>query len=79
MPQPGNADPVASFESLRLRPKPIDPPDDLMARNNGPTSPRQFPFNDVKIGSADSAYFDTDANLSCARVWIRNFLQLKRT
>jgi hypothetical protein len=56
----------------------IDAADDFVAGNDRIFDGGEFAIDDVKVGSADPARADLNADLAVARLRIRPFLQLKR-
>src|SRR2546425_689469 len=53
--QPGDADTVSFLDRPYAAPHPVHDADHFMARHNRPLGRRQFPLDDVQVGSADPA------------------------
>ncbi len=65
--KPGNADALAGPQPFDARPDQVDPPDDLVPRNNRRHRGGQFAIDDVQVGAADAAGADLHANLTWPR------------
>ncbi len=64
--QPGDADPIANFESAAVFAKAVDDADNLMAGDYMGSQWRQFAFDDMQISAANATAVDLYANLARA-------------
>ncbi len=71
MAEPRNANALAKAQMGDIGADRIDPSHDLMSRYDRYFRIRQFAVNDVKIGTADAASADANANFAAARHGVR--------
>lgn len=78
MPQPWNADALAQLETADALAQCIDPPDDLVARNDRQRRRRQLAIDHVQVGAAHAAGQHLDAQLAGAGLRLGNVTQVQR-
>jgi hypothetical protein len=64
--EPGHTDPIAHAQARASGSETIDIPDHLVSRDDAGVLRREISFGEVKIGAADPAHGDPQANLSGA-------------
>jgi branched-chain amino acid aminotransferase len=64
MAQPRNADASADVEAVHVGAERVDAADDLVARHDGQRAAGKLAIDDMKIGAADGAGLDPDADLA---------------
>ncbi len=71
MAEPRNANALAETQMGDIGADRIDPSDDLMSGDDRNFRIRQFAVNDMKVGTADAASADANANFAAARHGVR--------
>jgi hypothetical protein len=78
MSEPGNTDPVAEAVCRHIVADEVDATDNLMPGNDRVFDVWKLGIDDVKVGAADPARTDLDANFSVAGFRVRALLQVQR-
>jgi hypothetical protein len=76
--EPGNADPIALLEALRILSTTHDGADDLVPQDQRQLRLGQLAVHDVQVGAADAAGSDLDQDLARARLGVRDVRRAQR-
>lgn len=78
MPEPWHTDALAGGKAGDGGSGPLDPPDDLVAGNQGQAGRRKFAVHDMQVGPADPAGLDPDQHFLRARRRLQQILRLQQ-